>query len=196
MQFENVEPSKNGAKPEVNVIAQLQEEAVTYGLARAGSGHPDGGGKPQTALCPPFSDHGFQPGHSNWGPPKHQHWGWQDEARWTQGWDVWFWKQSPNYGSWNQKIENEAAKLAVKLDRGDKTGASIELTEDLYAMHGDVYAQNQLFSKIYKYERKGAGLDLYLGNWDHAHGSWDNIQIFDPVVWGSTIKFIPIERIW
>lgn len=63
---------------------------------------------------------------------------------------------------------------------GNAVGAADELSEDLYAMRGDMYAQDQLLSEVSRYDRKGLGADLSLRNWDPARGTWDNIEIVGP----------------
>lgn len=44
-------------------------------------------------------------------------------------------------------------------------------------MRGDRYAQDELLSEVSQYEAKGIGADLYLGNWDPARGTWDDIEV-------------------
>ena len=200
MAIENVEPLREIAKPDPQTTAKLHDEAVNYVLARGGGfPHPGGGGFPHPGGGLPFphpgggqpfphpggggyypQDHGFHPGHNGWGPPMYQHWGWHDEARWARGWDTWFWLQSPNYSDWNNNINGEAASVAFQLDTGNAQGAAVELREDLYALRGDMYAQDQLLDEVNRFENKGMGADLYLGNWDSGRGTWDNIQIYQP----------------
>ena len=166
------------------------------GFPRPGGGgdhpmpHPGGGGgghpfprpepHPGPGPHPHPPDHGFPPGHGGWGPPENRQWGWHDEARWARGWDPWFWMQSPNYNTWGRNIENEAASVAFHMDQGNLQGAATELSQDLYAMRGDMYAQDQLLSEVNRFDRKGLGADIYMSNWDPARGTWDNIQLYEP----------------
>lgn len=56
-------------------------------------------------------------------------------------------------------------------------GAAAELSEDLYNLRGDMYAQDQLLSQVNRFDRKGFGADISLGPWDPVRGTWDNVQI-------------------
>jgi hypothetical protein len=96
--------------------------------------------------------------------------------------------QSPNYNTWNRNIENEAVNIAFQMDRGNLQGAAMELSEGLYAMRGDMYAQDQLLNSVNRMDRKGMGADLYLGNWDPMRGTWDNIQVYEQGVGSVPIR--------
>jgi hypothetical protein len=74
------------------------------------------------------------------------------------------------------------------MDNGNAQGAASELSEDLYAMRGDMYAQDQLLNEVNSFDNKGIGGDLYLGNWDPQRGTWDNVQIYQPGGWSIPIQ--------
>lgn len=71
---------------------------------------------------------------------------------------------------------------------GNGALAAQELDEDLYNLRGDMYAQDELLSEVNQYERKGIGADIYLGNWNPARGTWDNIQVVQPGVGNYQIQ--------
>jgi hypothetical protein len=66
------------------------------------------------------------------------------------------------------------------MDTGNGPGAALELKEDLYAMRGDVYAQDELLNEVNALDRKGLGADLQLGAWDPSRGTWDQINVVQP----------------
>ncbi len=74
------------------------------------------------------------------------------------------------------------------MDMGNSDAAAINLREDLWNLRGDMYAQDQLLSEVNRYERKGIGADIYLGNWNPLRGTWDNINVVTP-----TGRAIPIN---
>ena len=106
-----------------------------------------------------------------------QGWGWGDPYRWRVGWDSWFWNVNtdPNYGVWNNEINNEAVNIAGILDSGNAQLAAQQLSNDLFEMRGDMYAQDQLLANTA--EHPGIGAMLELNNWDPARGTWDDVEI-------------------
>ena len=96
---------------------------------------------------------------------------------WKEGWDNYFWTQSPNYDAWDAQIGSEAAAIVDELDKGNAEEAAVRLKEDLKAMGGDMYAQDQLLSDINLMEKKGVGADLNLGTWNPGKGTWDNMNV-------------------
>ena len=112
--------------------------------------------------------------------PQGNHWGWQDPDAYRRGWDPRFFEQfDPNCQNWRPSINQEADTVSDILNSGDtRTGAGA-LNRDLWAMRGDIYAQNELLNEV-KQEVTGAGASLYLGNWDSIRGTWDNIEVVSP----------------
>jgi hypothetical protein len=47
----------------------------------------------------------------------------------------------------------------------------------MFQMRGDIYAQDQLLSRVNQLEVKGVGADLNLGNWRPDLGTWENSVI-------------------
>jgi len=123
-------------------------------------------------------DHGIHKGQSAWGPPANEHWGWQDQKRWTTNYDDWFFTtQDPNFSTWEAPVKSEAAVVANLLDSGKGAEAAKELSEDLFAMKGDLYAQDELLHEIDQLEKKTVGADLQLKQWDPNRGTWGDVEI-------------------
>jgi hypothetical protein len=176
MAFEHFEEPVD--KSAQQITSTLQNEAMELQTARKGgaSGKPSGGGGSDHSGDPP--NHGFPPGKPGWGPPENSHWGWQDQNRWHSGYDSWFFNQDPNYNTWKDQIHSEATKIAGQMDAGNGAAAALELKQDLYAMRGDLYAQDELISQVNQSERKGAGADIHLNAWNPGQGTWENVEVF------------------
>jgi hypothetical protein len=89
---------------------------------------------------------------------------------------------------WGPNIVREATGIARSFANLSCAIAATELREDLWAMRGDMYAQNELLSNIYAMQSLGYGGNILLNNWDPAYGTWRNIEVCQP---GMTP--IPIE---
>jgi hypothetical protein len=109
----------------------------------------------------------------NWGPPQGADWGWHDQTRFNQGWDAWFFAQSPNYELWRQEIALEARNIGILLDTGNGMLAARRLQADLIRLRPDRYAQNELIFQVNQMDRKGFGSDLVLGRWNPLLGGWE-----------------------
>ena len=110
-------------------------------------------------------------------PPDGRGWGWQDPNRWNRGWDPIFFQQDPNYESWQPTINQESTNIAGALGANDTQTAATELNNDLWAMRGDIYGQNDLLQAVQNQTPQGEGAQLYLGNWDPTSGTWDDIRV-------------------
>jgi hypothetical protein len=170
MTFEQVEPSV--VTTESQTVSPLRCEAQQL-LSAAGSKGGGGGKGGQTN--PP--DHGFKPGKPGWGPPANSQWGWQNPDLWRSGYDSSFFNQDPNHDLWKDVMRTEAANIVGKLDSGKTAEAAQELKEDLYAMRGDLYGQDELLSQINSLDKKGSAADINLRAWSPERGTWDNMEV-------------------
>ncbi len=66
----------------------------------------------------------------------------------------------------------------------------MELREDLYALRGDIYAQDELLNSVYRSEA-GYGAGIVLNNWDPNLGTWGNIELTQPGCAPVTINTFP-----
>ncbi len=126
---------------------------------------------------------GYGRGYGQFGPPREfrppegRGWGWQDPDRWRRGWDPFFFQQDPNYETWQPGINQESTNIAGALNANDTQTAANELNNDLWAMRGDIYGQNELLQQVQSQTQPGEGAQLYLGQWDPTRGSWDDIRV-------------------
>ena len=117
------------------------------------------------------------------GPPQGDQWGWQDRERYQRGYDSSFFQQDPNYENWHPTINQESQNVAEMLDAGQTRAAANALNNDLWAMRGDLYGQNELLQEVAKAQSpSGEGAQLYLGDWDPTRGTWDTIEVVSPPV--------------
>lgn len=171
MTFEQVEPSIVNSESQ-QAASPLRCEAQALQAATATR---SGGGGKRGDNTPP--DHGFHPGKAGWGPPADSQWGWQNPDLWKSGYDSSFFNQDPNRDQWKDVMLKEAANIVQKLDSGKAAEAAQELREDLFAMRGDLYGQDELISQVNKLDRKGSGADLNLKAWSPERGTWDNMEM-------------------
>lgn len=81
---------------------------------------------------------------------------------------------NPDEDPWMQLESNVISSL---LDAGDSDAAATRLKSDLYALRGNLDAQNTLLDLVDQNDRKGAGTDLKLGVWNPDTGTYENIEV-------------------
>lgn len=74
-------------------------------------------------------------------------------------------------------MQMEGTVIPALLDSGNSDSAANRLNSDLYALRGNIEAQNVLLGMVEKGDRKGAGTDLRLGEWNPATGTFDSIEV-------------------
>lgn len=81
---------------------------------------------------------------------------------------------NPDDDPWMQLESNVISSL---LDAGDSDAAATRLKSDLYALRGNLDAQNTLLDLVDQNDRKGAGTDLKLGAWNPDTGTYEEIEV-------------------
>ncbi|MBX9694772.1 MAG: hypothetical protein K2Z81_20460, partial [Cyanobacteria bacterium] len=71
----------------------------------------------------------------------------------------------------------ESTVISSLLDAGDSDAAATRLKSDLYALRGNMDAQNTLLDLVDQNDRKGAGTDLKLGDWNPDTGTYEGIEV-------------------
>ena len=71
----------------------------------------------------------------------------------------------------------ESTVISSLLDAGDSDAAANRLKSDLYALRGNMEAQNTLLDLVDQNDRKGAGSDLKLGDWNPDTGTYDGVEV-------------------
>jgi hypothetical protein len=74
-------------------------------------------------------------------------------------------------------MQLEGNVISTLLDDGDSNAAATRLSSDLYALRGNLDAQNTLLGMVDSNDRKGTGTDLKLGNWNPDTGTYDTIEV-------------------
>jgi hypothetical protein len=101
-----------------------------------------------------------------------------------------FWQGDQNNPIWSANMNAEANYIGGLLNTGDAVNATNVLSNDLFQMRGDIYAQDELLSMVKNAEdfqnqvnpNPNGSADLFLGNWDPGIGTWDNKEIDAPGV--------------
>jgi len=75
-------------------------------------------------------------------------------------------------------LRDEAWAIARELDQGHTRRAADRLSDNLVNM--PFPAQVRLVDEVNRFDRKGVGADLQLGNIDRRRGIWDDIRIIPP----------------
>jgi hypothetical protein len=74
-------------------------------------------------------------------------------------------------------MQLEGTVISSSLDAGDTQAAATRLNSDLYALRGNLDAQNALLGMVDVSDKKGSGADLNIGSWNQDTGNYDNIEI-------------------
>ncbi len=74
-------------------------------------------------------------------------------------------------------MQLEGTIITTLMDDGDSDAAATRLKSDLYALRGNLDAQNTLLEIVDGGDRKGTGTDLKLGAWNPNTGTFDSIEV-------------------
>lgn len=74
-------------------------------------------------------------------------------------------------------MQLEGTIISNLLDDGDSDAAANRIKSDLYALRGNLDAQNTFLEIVDGGDRKGTGTDLKLGAWNPDTGTFDSIEV-------------------